>query len=66
VLAVFAFIAVYPITQIITISLRPSDRLLSTSLALIPEGDARKLPDAPVDETPFLRWMANSLLVAGW
>jgi arabinogalactan oligomer / maltooligosaccharide transport system permease protein len=37
-LIVFAIFALYPIAQIITIALRPSDQLLSTSLALIPEG----------------------------
>jgi len=65
VLAVFAFIAVYPITQIITISLRPSDRLLSTSLALIPEGATLANYRTLLTETAFLRWMANSLLVSG-
>jgi arabinogalactan oligomer / maltooligosaccharide transport system permease protein len=65
VLAVFAFLAVYPITQIITISLRPSDRLLSTSLALIPEGATLGNFRTLLTEPAFLRWMANSLLVSG-
>jgi arabinogalactan oligomer / maltooligosaccharide transport system permease protein len=65
VLAVFAFLAVYPITQIVTISLRPSDRLLSTSLALIPEGATLGNFRTLLTETAFLRWMANSLLVSG-
>jgi arabinogalactan oligomer/maltooligosaccharide transport system permease protein len=64
VLLFFAALAVYPITQIITISLRPVDQLLSTSLAFIPEnaslGNYREL----LFETPFLRWMGNSLLVS--
>lgn len=64
VLVVMAFIAVYPVTQIITISLRPGDRLLSTSLAFIPEratlDNYRKL----LTETLFLRWMLNSVLVS--
>src|SRR5690606_15769246 len=64
VLLVFTLIAIYPVTRIITISLRPGDRLLSTSLALIPD-------DATLDnyrellfETPFLRWLFNSILVS--
>ncbi len=65
ILLLFTIIAVYPITRIITISLRPGDRLLSTSLQIIPD-------DATLDnfrvllfETPFLRWVINSLIVAG-
>ncbi len=64
VLALFTFIAVYPILYIGTISLRPGDRLLSTSLALIPEGatfdNFRKL----FTETAFLRWMFNSAFIS--
>jgi len=36
-LIVFCVIAIYPVAQVITISLRPGDRLLSTSLKLIPD-----------------------------
>lgn len=64
VLVVFAIITVYPVLGILTVSLRPGDRLLSTSLALIPE-------DATLDnfrvllfETPFLRWLLNSVIVS--
>ncbi|MEM7789567.1 MAG: ABC transporter permease subunit, partial [Bacteroidota bacterium] len=64
-LALFAFIAVFPITRILTISLRPSDQLLSRSLALIPEGASFENYRVLLFETPFLQWLANSLLVAG-
>ena len=37
VLIVFSIIALYPVWQIVNISLRPADRLLSTSLELIPD-----------------------------
>ena len=64
VLVVFALIAVYPVSRILTISLRPGDRLLSKSLAVIPD-------DATLDnyrellwETPFLQWLFNSLVVS--
>ena len=63
-LAVFAFIALFPVSRILTISLRPGDRLLSTSLAFIPD-------DATLDnyrellfETQFLQWLINSLIVS--
>ncbi|NNE47492.1 MAG: sugar ABC transporter permease [Rhodothermales bacterium] len=64
VLLVFAFIAIYPVTRIITISLRPGDQLLSTSLAMIPEGASLKNYVHLLTETQFLRWMLNSLVVS--
>lgn len=64
VLAVVAFVAVYPVTQIITISLRPGDRLLSTSLAFIPERATLDNYRELLGETPFLRWMFNSVFVS--
>ena len=65
VLALFVLIAVFPISRIVTISLRPSDELLSRSLALIPDGASFENYRVLLFETPFLRWLANSLLVAG-
>jgi arabinogalactan oligomer/maltooligosaccharide transport system permease protein len=64
VLLLFAFIAIYPVTRIITISLRPGDQLLSTSLAIIPEGASLKNYVHLLTETQFLRWMLNSLVVS--
>lgn len=65
VLTVFAFIALYPVTQILTISLRPTDQLLSTSLALIPENASLENFRVLFAETAFVRWMINSLIVSG-
>jgi len=55
--------AIYPALRILTVSLRPGDRLLSTSLAIIP-------PDATLEnfrkvilEKDFLLWLWNSLLI---
>lgn|SRR5690606_9424930 len=64
VLAVSAAIAVYPITRIFTISLRPGNRLLSTSLSIIPEGATLANYSELLTETLFLRWMLNSTFVA--
>ena len=64
VLALFAFIAVFPITRILTISLRPSDQLLSRSLALIPDGASLGNYRALFTETDFGTWLLNSLLVS--
>lgn len=63
-LIIFAIIAIYPVSQVITISLRPADRLLSTSLEIIP---ANATLNAYVDlftNRPFLLWTANSAFVA--
>ncbi len=65
VLALFAFIAVFPVAHILTISLRPSDQLLSRSLEFIPDGASLNNFRVLLTETPFLRWLANSLLVSG-
>jgi arabinogalactan oligomer/maltooligosaccharide transport system permease protein len=63
-LTIFTIFAIYPILCVISISLRPGDRLLSKSLALIP-------PDATFasyirlfTNEPFLQWMGNSLMIS--
>src|ERR1700736_6726564 len=63
-LLVFALFALYPITQILTIALRPSDQLLSTSLALIPKSATLANFRVLLAEAPFLRWVGNSTLIA--
>jgi arabinogalactan oligomer/maltooligosaccharide transport system permease protein len=64
ILFVFLVISVYPVIRVFSISMRPGDRLLSTSLAIVP-------PDATWDSyvelftrRPFLRWMMNSFIVS--
>src|SRR5437867_3218626 len=63
-LIIFAIIAVYPITQIVTISLRPSDKLLSTSLEFIPDGATFKSYANLFTTQPFLLWVRNSSLIS--
>jgi arabinogalactan oligomer/maltooligosaccharide transport system permease protein len=63
-LLAFTLFALYPISQIITIALRPSDQLLSTSLALIPKGATLVNFRILLTETSFLRWLGNSTLIA--
>ncbi len=63
-LILFAAISVYPVSRIVTISLRPGDRLLSTSLRIIPEDATLENYRVLLTETPFLRWMFNSTFVA--
>jgi arabinogalactan oligomer / maltooligosaccharide transport system permease protein len=64
VLILFAAIAVYPVLQVVTISLRPSDKLLSTSLEIIPQGASLKWYAALFTGQPFLLWIRNSTIIA--
>jgi arabinogalactan oligomer/maltooligosaccharide transport system permease protein len=64
VLILFTAIAVYPILQVVTISLRPSDKLLSTSLEIIPENATLENYISLFRDRPFLRWMWNSTFVS--
>jgi arabinogalactan oligomer/maltooligosaccharide transport system permease protein len=63
-LVIFALIAVYPVLQVLTISLRPADRLLSTSLEIIPDNATLSSYVELFRDRPFLTWMFNSLLVS--
>lgn len=63
-LVFFSIGTVYPILQIVTISLRPGDQLYSTSLAPIPAGATLHAYGAMLFDKPFIRWMTNSLLVS--
>ncbi|MEW6510577.1 MAG: sugar ABC transporter permease [Bacteroidota bacterium] len=65
VLAFFVLVALFPVWQIISISLRPADRLLSTTLELIPRNASFNNYVALFSERPFLLWLVNSTLVAG-
>jgi len=63
-LIIFTCIAVYPILQVVTISLRPADRLLSTSLEIIPDNATLSAYVELFTQRPFLTWMFNSLFVS--
>ena len=63
-LILFTFATVYPILQIITVSLRPNDQLYSTSLALIPDGASLHAYRVMLFEKPFLRWLFNSFVIS--
>ena len=64
VLILFCLIALYPVSQILTVSLRPADRLMSTSLEIIPKDASLKNYNALFTERPFLLWLMNSTFVA--
>ena len=64
VLLLFVAIAIWPILDVVSISLRPGDRLRSTEWELIPENWTLDSYRQLFTEQPFLRWLGNSLLVS--
>jgi len=65
VLIVFSAIAVYPALNVLSVSLRPGNRLRSTDLAIIPADWTLASYVELFTEQPFLTWLFNSLLVSG-
>ncbi|MEI6636831.1 MAG: carbohydrate ABC transporter permease [Planctomycetota bacterium] len=64
VLLLFVAISLYPVLNVLSISLRPGDRLRSTDLAIIPADWTVASYVALFTEQPFLRWLGNSLAVS--
>ncbi|MBC8478415.1 sugar ABC transporter permease [bacterium] len=63
-LTIFTLVTLFPILRVISISLRPGNQLLTTSLALLPEGWSFAAYRELLFERDFIRWMGNSTLVA--
>lgn len=63
VLILACLIALYPALRVLTISLRPGNRVLSTSLAIIPPDASFENYKAVLFEKEFLRWLWNSLII---
>ena len=61
----FTLIMLYPIINVFTISVRPGDKLLSTSLDIIPDGATFRSYIELFTNRPFLLWVWNSFLVSG-
>jgi arabinogalactan oligomer / maltooligosaccharide transport system permease protein len=64
ILIFFTIIALYPVLQVVTVSLRPADRLLSTSLEIIPANATLKNYVSLFRDRPFLTWLGNSAFVS--
>jgi len=60
----FVLFAIFPVLQIVGISLRPGDQLYSTELKLIPDNWTFDAYRIMLTEKPFLLWMRNSLIVS--
>jgi arabinogalactan oligomer/maltooligosaccharide transport system permease protein len=56
-------IAVYPVLRVLSVSLRPGDRLLSTSLAIIPDDATLEAYRTVLVEKEFLGWVWNSVVI---
>lgn len=54
---------VYPLLRILAVSLRPGDKIISTDLALIPQGASWASYAKVLRETDFLMWLWNSLVI---
>jgi arabinogalactan oligomer / maltooligosaccharide transport system permease protein len=63
IVVLFVIVAVYPILQVFSISLRPRATLLSDSLAIIPDGATWDNYVSLFRDRPFLLWIRNSLFV---
>ncbi|QQS38273.1 MAG: sugar ABC transporter permease [Ignavibacteriales bacterium] len=64
-LIVFTLIALYPIINVFTISIRPDDKLLSTNLDIIPDNATFRQYIELFTNRPFLLWVWNSTIVSG-
>ncbi|HSD64664.1 MAG TPA: sugar ABC transporter permease [Ignavibacteriaceae bacterium] len=63
-LIIFTVIVLYPVINVFTISIRPNDRLLSTSLSIIPSDATFKQYVELFTNRPFLLWVWNSTIVS--
>jgi arabinogalactan oligomer/maltooligosaccharide transport system permease protein len=63
-LIVACVIVVYPVVRVFSTALRPGDQMLSTSLAIIPEGATLDAFHEVLFNSSFPNWIFNSLVVA--
>jgi arabinogalactan oligomer/maltooligosaccharide transport system permease protein len=66
VLGIAAFICLYPVLNVLTISLRPNNAVFSTSLKIIPDGATFQSYIDAFTKYDLLEWMRNSLIVSGF
>ena len=64
VLGFFTLFAIYPILRVLSISLRPGNRLLSKSLSIIPEDATLGAYMQLFNDEPFLVWLGNSMIIS--
>ncbi|PMQ01192.1 MAG: ABC transporter [Dictyoglomus sp. NZ13-RE01] len=64
ILILFSLISLYPILNVLSVSLRPYNRVFVTSLRIIPEDASLENYYVLFTKRPFLRWMLNSIIVS--
>ncbi|MEO8510480.1 MAG: carbohydrate ABC transporter permease [Chloroflexota bacterium] len=62
-LIIASLIAVFPVLRVLSVAVRPEDRLLSRDLNLIPEGATLASFGHVLFETDFPQWIFNSLVI---
>jgi arabinogalactan oligomer/maltooligosaccharide transport system permease protein len=62
-LIIACVMSIYPVLRALSVSLRPGDRLLSTSLAIIPENATLEAYRTVLVEKEFPVWLWNSLAI---
>lgn len=60
----FTIGTIYPIINVFSVSLRPGDKLLSTSLEIFPDNATFESYIKLFTETDFLRWLFNSTFIS--
>ncbi|MBC7958748.1 MAG: ABC transporter permease subunit, partial [Vallitaleaceae bacterium] len=64
VLLIFCVIAVYPLLNVLAVSLRPGDALFSTDLSIIPKNATLDNYRKAIFEIDLMIWLRNSLIIA--
>lgn len=62
-LLIYSAITIYPVLRILTVALRPGDRLLSTDLSIIPADATLESFSIVLFDKPLLQWLWNSLAI---
>ncbi|WP_238625170.1 sugar ABC transporter permease [Aggregatilinea lenta] len=62
-LILYSIITIYPVSRVVTVSLRPTQTLLSTSLAVIPQNASLENYRNLFTEQNFTLWIWNSALI---
>ncbi|SEF87014.1 carbohydrate ABC transporter membrane protein 2, CUT1 family (TC 3.A.1.1.-) [Caloramator fervidus] len=63
-LIIMSLLAIYPVLNILSSSLRPSNQLFSTSLKIIPENASLMNFKTAIFKKPLVRWILNSMIVS--
>jgi len=64
ILAIFVTITVYPLLNVLSVALRPGDKLFSTSLAIIPKDATLDNFRVALFERDLFVWLKNSLIIS--